>query len=89
MAIQTLPQPGHRKMHASYPATVSQTGSKLVSTLQKLRSLGIPTPTVQGAIGITGLRDQLVAGKALNEEQTKYVAQAQQIAMIEATNVLL
>ena len=86
MAIQTIPQQT-QKMTQVTQQQLAKLEASLVSTSQKLRSLGITTPTVQGAIGeVRGLRDQLVAGKALNEEQTKYVAQAQQIAMIEANN---
>lgn len=85
-AVQTIPQQT-QKMTQVTQQQLAKLEASLVSTSQKLRSLGITTPTVQGAIGeVRGLRDQLVAGKALNEEQTKYVAQAQQIAMIEANN---
>jgi archaellum component FlaC len=85
-ALQVIPQQTQKMVQVTQQQ-LSKLEASLVSTAQRLQGFGIATPSVGETIGeVRGLRDQLAAGKALNEEQTEYIARAQQIAVVEANN---
>jgi TP901 family phage tail tape measure protein len=84
--LQAIPQQT-QKMTQVTQQQLAKLEASLTSTAKKLQDFGIATPSVKGAVGgVRGLRDQLAAGKALNEEQMKYIANAQKIAAVEANN---